>query len=228
MQRPPCLWPLPVKLDGSKAHTMTMREPVLKYQLVPSLWDTAPVLLLLPGVSGRESELLGFGCSLLPDSVTLLVESSALTHRLSPRRAAVDDGRFTHNLITGCIYDLADTVEHAAEHYHLGDRQLIAVGIQEGAALAAGLLLLWGGALTATVLLRPMLPFVPGSTSYLNGKAVLIVGYYDDPLIPASETEQLATILREASAEVTVRWQRADESRPLQPELVRAWLEARR
>jgi phospholipase/carboxylesterase len=213
-----------MKLADRKGYTMRLRAPVLDYQFVPAQGGTAPVFLLLPGAAGRESELLAFGCNLLPDSVTLLVESSALTHGLSRQPFGLTGRRFTHELIIQRVRELADTVQCAAEHYHLGRRHLIAVGVQEGAALAAGLLLLRDKALAAAVLLRPMLPLVPEQSPSLRGKAVLIVACHDDPLIPAAETEQLITILREAGAEVTLCWQSAKEARRLQVRPVRIWL----
>jgi predicted esterase len=54
---------------------------------------------------------------------------------------------------------------------------------------------------------RAMVPLVPETLPQLAQTPVLISNGRVDPLVSADETEQLASLLRSAGAEVTVSWQ---------------------
>jgi phospholipase/carboxylesterase len=86
---------------------------------------------------------------------------------------------------------------------------LYAVGFSNGANIAASLLLLEPELLRGAVLLRPMMPLEPDRVPVLDGTSVLITGGRLDPITPAARTERLASYLRSAGADVTLRWENA-------------------
>jgi len=63
--------------------------------------------------------------------------------------------------------------------------------------------------LAAAVLFRAMVPFVPDAPPPPSGASVLLSNGSADPLVPAAETERLASLLRAAGADVTVEMQPA-------------------
>src|SRR5919106_2243449 len=131
-----------------------------------------PVLLLLHGTGGDESDLLPLGEALLPGAA-----------RLSPRGKVLENGmpRFFRRLAEGVFdlddlrrrtQELADFVEAAAAAYGLGERRPVAVGFSNGANIAAAMLLLRPGVLSGALLIRPMVPLVPDTLPDLGGMPV--------------------------------------------------------
>ena len=98
-------------------------------------------------------------------------------------------------------------IEAAATTYQLERDGIVAVGFSNGANIAASLLLRRPGLLRGAVLFSPMMPFEPESLPRLDGTAVFIGAGRADAIAPAAQAEQLAGMLREAGAEVTVHWE---------------------
>jgi phospholipase/carboxylesterase len=165
-----------------------------------------PVLLLLHGTGGDESDLLPLGEALLPGAP-----------RLSPRGKVLENGmpRFFRRLAEG-VFDLddlrkrtdelADFVEAATEAYGLNGHRTIAVGLSNGANIAASMLLLRPGALGGALLIRPMVPLVPETRPDLRGVSVQINAGQVDPLVPPPQSEALAQLLTDAGASVKLHW----------------------
>jgi phospholipase/carboxylesterase len=161
-------------------------------------------LLLLHGTGGTERALIPVGHELDPDASLL-----------SPRGKVLEDGmpRFFRRLAEG-VFDLddlrkrtnelADFVISAAEHYEIDNRHIVAVGYSNGANIAASMLLLRPEVLSAAILFRAMVPLIPKRRPDLSSKSVFISAGSFDPIVPASQTKQLAELLRTAGADVTV------------------------
>ena len=165
-----------------------------------------PVLLLLHGTGGDESDLLPLGEALAPGAA-----------RLSPRGKVLENGmpRFFRRLAEG-VFDLedlrrrtdelADFVSSAMAHYGLGERRPVAVGFSNGANIAAALLLLRPTILGGALLMRPMVPLVPETLPDLSGVRVQINAGQVDPLVPPPQSEALEKLLANAGAKVTTTW----------------------
>jgi predicted esterase len=165
-----------------------------------------PVLLLLHGTGGDESDLLPLGEALAPGAA-----------RLSPRGKVLENGmpRFFRRLAEGVFdvddlrqrtHELADFVGGAMAEYGLGARPPIAVGFSNGANIAAALLLLRPGTLGGALLIRPMVPLVPEPLPDLADVPVQINAGQADPLVPPPQSEALARLLADAGASVTTTW----------------------
>jgi len=155
---------------------------------------------------------------------------------LSPRGKVSEYGaaRFFRRLAEGVFdqedlvfrtHELADFVENASEEYGFDLSKLVAVGYSNGANIAASLMLLHPDLLRAAVLFRAMVPFEPEETPDLSGMPVFLSAGRRDRMIPPQNTERLAEILREAGADLDLRWR--DTGHPLTYEEVaeaRDWL----
>ncbi len=177
------------------------------HRFVPAEEPNAPTLLLLHGTGGDENDLIPLG--------RMLSERAAF---LSPRGKVLENGapRFFRRLAEGVFdqedlvdrtHELAEFVTTAISEYELDPENIFAIGFSNGANIAASLLLLHPSLLSGAVLLRAMVPFEPEIPPDLSGTPVYLAAGRSDQMIPPESTEQLAEILRNAGAEVTLDWQ---------------------
>ena len=171
--------------------------------------DGPDTLLLLHGTGGDEHDLLALGRVLSPGASLL-----------SPRGNVLEGAmpRFFKRLAEG-VFDLADLerrtkelaafVREAADEYGFDLDRLTAVGFSNGANIAASAILRDPGLLKRAILFRAMVPFEPQQSPRLDGTSVYLGAGRLDPIIPASNVERLAAILRGGGASVTLDWQPA-------------------
>ena len=168
---------------------------------------TRPVLLLLHGTGGNEDDLLPLGRTLAPGAPLLSPRGKVLEHGMPRFFRRLAEGVFDVPDLIARTHDLAKFVRAAAAHYDLDPARLVAVGFSNGANIAGSLLLLHPGLLRAAILLRPMVPFDPDVLPDLKGTGVFASAGRTDPIVPPSNAERLAALLREAGADVTLAWQ---------------------
>jgi phospholipase/carboxylesterase len=198
-------------------------QPDFIHEFVPGISDRT--LLLLHGTGGSERDLIPLGREL--DSNAAL---------LSPRGKVLENGmpRFFRRLAEG-VFDLedlkkrtnelADFVAAAAKHYNLAADQIVTVGYSNGANIAAAMLLLRPEILHAAILFRAMVPLVPENLPELSSVCVWIGAGDLDPIVPASEAQGLAELLRRAGADVTIRFANASHGlTSADVETARHWL----
>jgi predicted esterase len=122
-------------------------------------------------------------------------------------------------------HELADFVISAAQHYEIDKKKIVAVGYSNGANIAASMLLLRPEVLSAAILFRAMVPLTPDKQPNLSSKSVVISAGAHDPIIPASNTKELVELLRNAGADVTIRFlQSGHELTKDDVDLAREWL----
>ena len=188
-----------------------------------------PILLLLHGTGGNEHALVPLAEMLLPGAGVL-----------SPRGQVLENGmpRFFRRLAEGVFdipdlkrrtQELADFIAETAEVRGFSTRQVIAAGFSNGANTAGALLLLRPEVLGGAILFRAMIPLVPETMPKIADTPVLVSNGRADPLVSADQTEQLASLLRSAGADVTVAWQNAGHELTQQDvTTAREWLTAQR
>jgi phospholipase/carboxylesterase len=171
----------------------------------PGSDQAAPPLLLLHGTGGNEHDLVPLGRRLSPGSALL-----------SPRGDVDEHGhlRFFRRLAEG-VFDLADVekrthalagfIAAAAQQYGFAPSRLTALGLSNGANIAATLLLLHPESLAGAVLLRPMVVLNPAPLPDLRGKHILISSGVRDPIVPPDHPARLMEMFRSAGAEVERR-----------------------
>ncbi len=163
------------------------------HQFIPGSSDRT--LLLLHGTGGNEHDLIPLGRELDP--------AAAL---LSPRGKVLGNGhpRFFRRLAEG-VFDLEDLkrrtdelaefVAAAAGVYRFDAGKLVAIGYSNGANITASMLFRRPGMISAAVLMRAMVPFVPEKLPDLSGVRVWIGGGKQDMIIAPDETQRLADLL---------------------------------
>jgi phospholipase/carboxylesterase len=182
-------------------------QPDFIHEFIPG--DSPRTLLLLHGTGGNERDLIPLGREL-----------DAKAALLSPRGKVLENGmpRFFRRLAEG-VFDLqdlkyrtnelSDFVTAAAQHYGFATDQLVAVGYSNGANIAASMLLLRPQLLPTAILFRVMVPLHPEKEPNLSSVRVWIGAGDQDPIVPPSDPERLAEVLRRAGADVTIHFAKA-------------------
>jgi predicted esterase len=170
---------------------------------------SAPTLLLLHGTGGDENDLLPLGRMLLPGAGLLSPRGNVLENGMPRFFRRLAEGVFDEADLRVRTAELAEFVGSAATAYGFDSSSVVAVGFSNGANIASSLLLLAPGTLRGAVLFRAMIPLRPPEPPSLAGVRVLLSEGARDPIVPRTEGEELAAMLRAGGADVTLEWQDA-------------------
>ena len=162
--------------------------------------STAAPLLLLHGTGSNEDDLLPLGKTLAPDRALLSPRGKVLENGMPRFFRRLAEGVFDEQDVIKRAHELADFIIEAGKAYKL--EKPIAVGFSNGANIAAAILLLRPEALSGAILLRAMVPLAKPPRAELAQTPVLIISGASDPIIPASNAKLLATMLKNAYANV--------------------------
>ncbi len=164
---------------------------------------SAPPLLLLHGTGGNEHDLLRLGRGLSPGSALLSPRGDVSEGGALRFFARLREGAFDPAEVTRRTHALADFVLEATKHYALPADRLVAVGLSNGANIAATIMLLRPEVLGGAILFRPMVVLDqaarPGS---LQGKRALLSSGSVDPIVPPDHPARLAALLQAGGADV--------------------------
>ena len=163
-------------------------------------------LLLLHGTGGNERDLIPLGRELDPNASLLSPRGKVLENGMPRFFRRLAEGVFDLEDLKKRTHELEDFVIAAADRYKIDIHHIIAVGYSNGANIAASMLLLRPEILSAAILFRAMVPLIPDTQPDLGSVRVWIGAGSSDPIVPASETKQLAELLRSAGADVTIRF----------------------
>jgi phospholipase/carboxylesterase len=177
------------------------------HRFIPAGTPDAPTLLLLHGTGGDENDLLPVGRMLDERAALLSPRGKILEYGMPRFFRRLAEGVFDHEDLVNRTHELAEFVERAVDEYGIDRRRLFAVGFSNGANIAASLLLTYPRLLAGAILLRAMVPFEPEQTPDLSETPVYLAAGRSDQMVPPENTEQLARLLREADADVTLDWQ---------------------
>ena len=185
-------------------------------------------LLLLHGTGGDEDSLVSLGRMLLPGAALLSPRGKVNEGGALRFFRRIREGVFDQEDLQRRTAELARFIDAAAQSYSLDRDRIVAVGFSNGANIAGSLLLRQPGLLKHAVLLSPMVPFEPEALPTLRGTSVFIGAGRSDTMSPAAQTERLATILRDAGADVTVHWDPGGHTiTPAELRAAQSWLAER-
>jgi phospholipase/carboxylesterase len=168
--------------------------------------ESGATLLLLHGTGGDENDLVPLGRELAPGAAILSPRGKVSEYGAARFFRRLAEGVFDHEDLVFRTHELADFIEATSEKYGFERSKLLAVGYSNGANIAASLMLLHPGLLRAAVLFRAMVPFEPEDMPDLSGMPIFLAAGRMDRMIPPENTERLVEILREAGADLDLRW----------------------
>jgi predicted esterase len=171
--------------------------------------ETPPsrVLLLLHGTGGNENDMIPLGRDLDPSAALLSLRGNVLENGMPRFFRRLAEGVFDEEDVIRRAHELADFIGAAASKYAFDPGVLTAVGYSNGANVAAAVLLLRPGVLKRAILFRTMVPLTPATPPTLGDTRVLICAGKHDPIVPLENVERLASMLRQAGADVTLRFE---------------------
>lgn len=181
-------------------------DPGLVHVYEPAAVAGAPTLLLLHGTGGDEHDLLPLVPHLLPNAGVLSVRGAVLEHGMPRFFRRLAPGVFDMEDLANRTDELRRFVDAAATRYGFARNNVIAVGLSNGANIAANLLLTHGAVLRGAVLFRAMPTGTAAAPDLARGVGVYMSSGRRDSMISGDMTEQLAIQLREAGAAVTLQW----------------------
>ena len=179
-------------------------QPDFIHEFVPGALDRT--LLLLHGTGGNQRDLIPLGRELDPNAALLSPRGKVLENGMPRFFRRLAEGVFDLEDLKYRTNELADFVALAAQQYGFAIEEIIAVGYSNGANIAASMLLLRPETLSAAILFRSMVPLIPETQPNVSAKDVWIGAGTNDPIIPTSEPQRLAETLRNAGANVTIRF----------------------
>jgi len=188
------------------------------YSHVPGDGVSGVTLVLLHGTGGDEKDLLPLGRMLLPGATLL-----------SPRGKVLEGGmpRYFRRLREN-VFDLLDLrfrTNELADFLGQFEGPLVAVGYSNGANIAASTMLLRPEIFAGAVLLRARVPIEPDRAPDLSGKSALVSGGRRDTIISPQGAVELAQVLRQYGADVTLNQENAGhELTAGELEIARAWV----
>src|SRR5918999_3955638 len=168
--------------------------------------ESGATLLVLHGTGGSEDDLVPLGRGLAPGAAILSPRGKVSEYGAARFFRRLAEGVFDHEDLVVRTHELADFIEATSEEYGFDLSKLVAVGYSNGANIAASLMLLHPGLLRAAVLFRAMVPFEPEDVPDLSGIPIFLAAGRMDRMIPPENTERLVEILREAGADLDLRW----------------------
>ena len=183
---------------------MMRPQPDFIHDFVPG--SSSRTLLLLHGTGGNERDLIPLGRELDPNAALLSPRGKVLENGMPRFFRRLAEGVFDLEDLKYRTNELADFVAAAAQHYGFASDNVVAVGYSNGANIAASMLLLRPEILSAAILFRAMVPLIPETQPNLSSIRVWIGAGAHDPIIPTSETNALAELLRNDGADVTIRY----------------------
>jgi phospholipase/carboxylesterase len=167
------------------------------------------VLLLLHGTGGNEDDMVPLGHDLDPAAALLSLRGNVLENGMPRFFRRLNEGVFDEADVVRRANELAEFIGVAAKQYDFEPAQMTAVGYSNGANIASAVLLLHPGTITSAVLLRAMVPLTPAIQPDLSGTHALICSGRCDPIVPVENVERLASMFRQAGAEVSHRFEDA-------------------
>lgn len=168
---------------------------------------TKPVLLLLHGTGGTEKDLMPLANMIDPDALVLGVRGNVLENGMPRFFRRIADGVFDEADLIERTKELHEFLDEAAEKYQFDRDNIIAIGYSNGANIAASLLFHYEGTLKGASLHHPMVPRRGIDLPNLKGTNIFIAAGKNDPMCPASESEELDELLRGAGAETALHWE---------------------
>jgi len=199
-------------------------QPDFIHEFVPGASDRT--LLLLHGTGGNEHDLIPLGRELDPNAALLSPRGKILENGMPRFFRRLAEGVFDVEDLKQRTNELADFVAAAVRQHRLAADRVVAVGYSNGANIVTSMLLLRPEILRTAILFRTMVPLVPDNLPDLSSVRVWIGAGDQDPIIPASETQRLATLFRRGGADVTIRFAHATHGLTNdEVKMARLWLE---
>ena len=169
--------------------------------------ELAPTLFMLHGTGGTEMDLVPIAERISPGSSVLSVRGNVLENGMPRFFKRLSEGVFDEEDLKYRTEELRDFLVEAARKYGFDRRNVLAIGYSNGANIAGSLLFHYENVLAGAILLHPMVPIRDIQLPGMPNLPVFIGAGRNDPICPPEETEELAGMLADRNADVTLHWE---------------------
>ncbi|WP_426354037.1 alpha/beta hydrolase [Exiguobacterium sp. R-39] len=171
----------------------------------PAKRPGAPIFLLLHGTGGTEQDLVGLVRLLDPEAGYLSVRGEVTENGMPRFFKRLAEGVFDEEDLALRTARLMEFVKDMSRTSDFSLQDVIPVGYSNGANIAANMMF-EERLFEQAILLHPMVPR-RGVTLPDSSRVRIFIGAgTNDPICPASETEDLKAIFEQAGATVDVTW----------------------
>jgi predicted esterase len=171
---------------------------------------TGLTLLLLHGTGGDENDLIPIAQQIALNANVLSPRGRVLENGMNRYFRRLSEGVFDLEDLKFRTDELAEFVIAASKKYGFDQKKLIAVGLSNGANIAANMLLFRPETLSGAILFRPMLipvfPQVPNDPKYLASKWIFISSGKWDQIVSKDSVEDLISVFRKYGATMEIEW----------------------
>lgn len=189
--------------------------------------ETRPTLLLLHGTGGNEFDLLPLAEIVDKEANVLSVRGNILENGMPRFFKRLAEGVFDEEDLVFRTKELNEFLDEAAEKYEFDRNNIVAIGYSNGANIAASLLFHYQSALKGAILHHPMVPRRGVQLPDLTGTSIFIGAGTNDPICPATESEELQSLLEQANAAVTLHWEnRGHQLTQAEVDAAKKWYES--
>ena len=169
--------------------------------------ELAPTLFMLHGTGGTEMDLVPIAERISPGSSVLSVRGNVLENGMPRFFKRLTEGVFDEEDLKYRTEELRDFLDEAAHKYGFDRHNVLAIGYSNGANIAGSLLFHYENVLAGAILLHPMVPIRDIQLPEMPNLPVFIGAGRNDPICPPEETEELAEMLADKNADVTLHWE---------------------
>lgn len=179
----------------------------MKHIFIKGTNPNKPTFLLLHGTGGNEHDLLPIG-GMIDDEASILSVRGNVSENGMPRFfKRLAEGVFDEEDLVFRTKELKEFIDQAATEHDFNPNNVIAIGYSNGANIAGSLLFHFKDVLKGAMLLHPMVPIRNLELPDMNDVLVFIGAGKNDPICLPQETEELASLLTGAGAEVETHWE---------------------
>lgn len=166
---------------------------------------TGPVLLMLHGTGSSEHDIAPLGSLLRPDAAILAPRGRSLENGATRWFRRVAEGLFDVDDVEQRADELAGFVRTAIDAYGLAGREVIVVGLSNGANVGTALAIRHPQLVRRVVAFSGMYPFGDRDlTDPLAGSTFVLLNGASDPMAPAASVSRLVEQLGRQGASVAV------------------------
>lgn len=187
-----------------------------------------PLLLLLHGTGGNESDLLPLAEIVDPSASVLSVRGNILENGMPRFFKRLAEGVFDIEDLIFRTNELNQFLDDAAKEYEFNRNNIVAIGYSNGANIAASLLFHYADSLKGAILHHPMVPRRGIDLPNLDSTNVFIAAGVNDPLCTPQESKELKELLEGAGASVEIAWEnRGHQLTMSEVQAAKAWYESK-
>ncbi len=167
---------------------------------------TQPTFLLLHGTGGDEHDLIPLAHMIEPRYNVLSVRGDVQERGMNRFFKRQSEGVFDEPDLIYRTHQFKSFIDQASLDYGFDRSKVIALGYSNGANIAASLLFHYEDALDKAILFHPVVPLHKALPNLHQGSVFISAGK-KDPLCEPKVTQELADLLTNANAKVTLHWE---------------------